>query len=97
MEKKRLTPRQGLMLGAAYLVETTPRTLFAVSAAMIPYWLGCIVYVCATGHADLVPAVLLRVAVFASLAVLGAFLHRLVGNDDQAWHYFMFWKKRGDR
>lgn len=94
MEKKRrLSARQGLIMGLAYIVETTPRTLFFISTGMTAYWLGCAAYVTATGKREILAAVLLRAAICAALAVLGVVGHRLAGNDDHAWTYYMFWKK----
>ena len=85
---------QHLFFDCLYVLTTLPRTLFATGVMLMSYWLGCVVYLGAVGRFDGIPAVLLRVAVAAVVVVLGAVFHRVVGNDDQAWHYYMFWKKR---
>lgn len=97
MDKKRLTFRQGLTLGFIFLVTEMPRLFFFMGTVMTAFWLGCIAYVIAVGHPEAVIPVLVRAAVFAVIAVLGAVFHKLAGNEDQAWTHYMFWKKGGRR
>lgn len=93
MQKKRLTFRQGPTLGLIFLVTEMPRLFFFMGTVMTAFWLGCIPYVIVVGHLEAVIPVLVRVAVFAVIAVLGAVFYKVAGNEDQAWTTYMFWKK----